>query len=59
MRATIYIKDEQLEQWQALENKSQWVHDMLSGDSTDLDRRIRKIVAEVVAEELAKRESGY
>lgn len=55
MQTTIYIREEDIELWQALQNKSQWIHDMLNGNETDLERRIRTIVKQ----ELALLQSQY
>lgn len=59
MKTTIWIREDDIEAWKALENKGQWIHDMLRGNATDLDRRIRKIAVEAVNEELDRREAGY
>ena len=59
MRVTIYIKKEDEQLWQVIGNKSQWVSDQLNGSDTDIDRRIRRIVKEEVAQEFDNREQGY
>lgn len=50
MRTTIYIRKEDEDLWAEIDNKSEWVADMLNGNSTDLERRIRRIVTEVYNE---------
>lgn len=48
MRTTVYIRDEDVAKWEAIEWKSKWVADMLNGNESDLDRRIRRIVKEEI-----------
>jgi hypothetical protein len=55
IRTTVYIREEDVEKWQAIEWKSKWVADMLNGNESDLDRRVRRIVKE----ELANVQSQY
>ena len=47
MKTTIYIRKEDEELWQAIENKSQWIADMLNENDTELDRRIKRLAREV------------
>lgn len=56
MRAAVYIRPENEEAWAELSNKSEWVNDMLSGDEPSLERKIRRIAAEVFEE---KANGGY
>lgn len=55
IRTSIYIREEDIEKWQAIEWKSKWIADMLNGNESDLDRRVRRIVQE----ELAKLQNPY
>lgn len=54
MKTTIYIRVEDEEKWAEIENKSEWVADMLNGNEVALDRRVRRIVQE----ELQNMQSG-
>lgn len=60
-RVTVYIRQADLEAWQSIENKSQWIHERLGGgedsgtDMSSLDRLVRQRVQE----EINKREQEY
>lgn len=54
MRTSIYIKPEDEELWKQIEWKSKWVSDMLNGNESDLDKRVRRIVKEEVARSVAE-----
>lgn len=58
MRTSIYIKPEDEELWKQIEWKSKWVSDMLNGNESDLDKRVRRIVIEEVARSVAEAQ-GY
>lgn len=58
MKATIYIHLENEEAWKALENKSEWVNDMLEGNEPEGDKRIRKVAEEVFNKMLEERNYG-
>ena len=57
MKTTVYIRKEDEELWESIENKSQWIADMLNGNETDLERRIKRIAREVFDEIASER--GY
>lgn len=59
MHTTIYIRKEDELRWKELGNKSQWISDMLNGNATDLDKRIKREVEQAVEDALARREQGY
>lgn len=58
MRTTIYIKDKDLEKWQAIRNKSEWVEDMLNGQETGWERKVRQIAKEEATKAIAEAQ-GY
>lgn len=55
MKTTVYIRKEDEEAWESIQNKSQWISDMLNDNDTDLDRRIKQLVEK----ELNRREASY
>lgn len=58
MRVQIWIRDEDVEEWQTIGNKSQWIHDQLAGEEHDLDRKIRRLVREEW-DKIAAERGGY
>ena len=55
-RVTVYIKQENVEAWEELKNKSEAVNRMLEGEQeTASDRHIRQ----VVSDELDRRQAEY
>lgn len=57
MRVTIYIKPENEQLWQELDNKSAWVNDQLAGNESGLERKMKKIAVEVFDNKM--KELGY
>ena len=51
MQVTVYIRQDNVDKWLALDNKSEWINDMLAGDEPSLERKIRRIALEVVQEQ--------
>ena len=56
MKATIYIRPDNEERWAEIDRKSEWVNDMLSGEEPSFDRKVRRVVEQVLQEKASR---GY
>ena len=44
IKAMVYIRPDNIDKWQAIDNKSEYINDLLSGDEASLERKVRIIV---------------
>lgn len=54
MHTTIYIKEDNREKWKQIQNKSQYVNDCLDGSEDDLERKMRRIMKDLIPEVIAE-----
>lgn len=59
MKVTVWIRDEDKHLWEAIENKSLWIHECLTGDSTISSNVLEKAIRAAVEEEFNEREKNY
>jgi hypothetical protein len=48
MRVTVYIRRDNEDKWATIENKSDWLNSVLDGQETTLERKVRRMVKEML-----------
>jgi hypothetical protein len=52
MVTTVYISKDNEDKWAAIENKSGWINDVLSGQEDDFERKVKRVVKAVLPDVL-------
>lgn len=58
-KTSVYIQEEDEYLWKQINNKSQWIHEHLTGEVYFSSKDIDTIIKKLVQEELDKREQEY